>query len=140
MPAEIPHYQDDIYVDVDWNTATDVTVLLTGWDNPLRYTQVPSQWRALPHMGEDQPVVWVQNFGSGRSMTVGLGHGVVALSRPLLKAILLRGAEWAATGSVTIPFDAEIATPMEGGDWWPTILEPQVRAMFEKWVADGEPA
>ena len=42
-PAEFPHYGDDLYVGLEWPEGVRKTVLLTGWDNPLRYTQVPSQ-------------------------------------------------------------------------------------------------
>ena len=34
----------------------------------------------------------------------------------------------------------DLGEPVEGGDWWPTTLEPMVRQMFDEWVAAGEPA
>jgi hypothetical protein len=116
------------------------TVLLTGWDNPLRYTQVPSQWRALPGMGEEHPIAWTVEHGAGRSVSIGIGHNVQAIGHPAFRALFPRSAEWAATGAVTIPTPDDLGSPVEGGDWWPTTLEPMVRSMFDEWVAAGEPA
>ncbi|WP_456286286.1 hypothetical protein M1D46_00820 [Microbacterium sp. JZ70] len=41
---------------------------------------------------------------------------------------------------MTIPTPEDLGEPVEGGDWWPTTLEPMVRRMFDEWVAAGEPA
>ncbi|HEY6744026.1 MAG TPA: ThuA domain-containing protein [Lapillicoccus sp.] len=139
-PAEFPHYEDDLYIGLRWPEGVEKTILLTGWDNPLRYTQVPSQWRALPGMGEEHPVAWAVEYGSGRSVSIGIGHGVNAIGHPAFRALFPRSAEWAATGEVTIPTPDDLGQPVEGGDWWPTTLEPMVRTMFDEWVAAGEPA
>ena len=37
MPEFVPHYDDDLYVNLQWAPDADVEVLVTGWDNPLRY-------------------------------------------------------------------------------------------------------
>jgi type 1 glutamine amidotransferase len=139
-PAAFPHYDDDLYVGLKWPEGVRKTILLTGWDNPLRYTQVPNQWRALPGMGEEHPVAWAVEHGAGRSVSIGIGHGVKAIGHPAFRALLPRSAEWAATGEVTIPTPEDLGQPVEGGDWWPTTLEPKVRSMFDEWVAAGEPA
>lgn len=39
--------------------------LLTGWDNPLRYMQVPSEWTALPGMGDEHALAWSSATPSG---------------------------------------------------------------------------
>jgi uncharacterized protein len=139
-PAAFPHYDDDLYVGLKWPEGVKKTILLTGWDNPLRYTQVPSQWRALPGMGEEHPVAWAVEYGDGRSVSIGIGHNVQAIGHPAFRALFPRSAEWAATGQVTIPTPGDLGESVEGGDWWPTTLEPMVRKMFEEWVAAGEPA
>ena len=41
---------------------------------------------------------------------------------------------------MTIPVPEDLGQPVEGGDWWPTTLEPMVREMFTEWVDAGEPA
>ena len=141
MPAEFPHYEDDLYVNLDWDPEAPVEVLLTGWDNPLRYTQVPSQFSALPGMGQDHPLAWTNRFGEGRIFGTGLGHGVVAASRPTFRGLFTRGTEWAATGAVTIALPEGFGEPVEGGDWWPTTLEPKARAAFDaRWAAPGAQA
>jgi len=139
-PAEFPHYNDDLYVGLKWPEGAKKTILLQGWDNPLRYTQVPSQWRSLPGMGEEHPVAWAVEYGEGRSVSIGIGHNVQAIGHPAFRALFPRSAEWAATGSVTIATPADLGEAVDGGDWWPTTLEPMVREMFNDWVAAGEPA
>jgi type 1 glutamine amidotransferase len=139
-PAEFPHYDDDLYVGLKWPEGVARTVLLTGWDNPLRYTQVRSQWRCMPGMGEEHPLAWTVEYGQGRSVSIGIGHSTRSISHPGFRALFPRSAEWAATGRVTLPFPEDLGKPVEGGDWWPTTLEPMVREMFEEWVEAGEPA
>jgi type 1 glutamine amidotransferase len=48
----------------------------------------------------------VNQFGRGRAYYTALGHEIAAMQNPSFRAALLRGAEWAATGSVTLPADA----------------------------------
>ena len=136
-PASFPHYQDDLYVEMVRHPEAEIEVLLTAWDNPLRYTQVPSQWDALPGMGTEQPAAWVARYGEGRVLGTSLGHGVEAIGHPGFRALLTRGAEWAATGEVTLPIPAGLGEPVEGGDWWPTVLEPMVRTRYDEWLANG---
>ena len=57
----------------------------------------------LPGMGEHQPVVWINEWGAGRSFTCTLGHDLDTFRRMPFLPLLVRGTEWAATGSVTIP-------------------------------------
>jgi type 1 glutamine amidotransferase len=132
MPLQFPHYDDDLYVNLKWQPEGTYRVLATGWDNPLRYTQVPSQFHALPGMGEDHPVAWTVQYGAGRVFATCIGHAPKSIGHPGFRALFTRGAEWAATGDVTIPLPEGLGQPVEGGDWWPTVLEPQVRARFRR--------
>jgi uncharacterized protein len=132
MPPSFPHYDDDLYVNLQWAPGANVDVLVTGWDNPLRYTPVPEQWDALPGMGAEHAVVWTNRYGNGRVFSTGLGHGPEAISHPSFRGLFTRGAEWAATGTVTLDLPAEFGEPIPGGDWWPTTLEPMVRTMFDE--------
>ena len=50
--------------------------------------------------GKDEPIVWTASFGWGRTLHMTLGHDLSAMSQPGFQAIITRGAEWAATGSV----------------------------------------
>ncbi len=64
--------------------------------------------------GRYEPIVFVRDYGKGRSFTILLGHGPRALTNPAFKGFLCRGAEWAATGSVTLPLPERI--PHNGAD------------------------
>jgi hypothetical protein len=132
MPEYLPHYDDDLYVNLQWAPDADVEVLVTGWDNPLRYTQVAEEWDALPGMGAEHALAWTNRYGQGRVFATGLGHGPEAISHPSFRGLFARGAEWAATGSVSLALPEGFGEPVPGGDWWPTTLEPMVRQMFEQ--------
>jgi type 1 glutamine amidotransferase len=62
----------------------------------------------VSHQGE--PMDWVRNYGRGRVYTTMLGHTWKGEPNPNLddvyfQALLARGAEWAATGKVTLAAD-----------------------------------
>lgn len=50
--------------------------------------------------GETEPFVFATGLGRGRCFNLVLGHDVEALSNSTCRALILRGAEWAATGQV----------------------------------------
>jgi hypothetical protein len=75
-------------------------VLATAWSDP-----------ATGGTGKDEPILWVNTFGKGRAYFTALGHEVAAMQNEGFKAALVRGAEWAATGSVTLPADAGKTKP-----------------------------
>ena len=53
--------------------------------------------------GENEPILMVIDYGAGRVFHTTLGHDVTAMSGLGFQETLLRGMEWAATGSVTFP-------------------------------------
>jgi hypothetical protein len=53
--------------------------------------------------GSWQPVAAVNAFGKGRNFILLLGHDVAALENPGCRDLLVRGTEWAAAGSITVP-------------------------------------
>ena len=65
---------------------------------------VGSLSRALA-IGDDQPIAFTLEFGSGRGFTLLLGHSAAFMDTPGFQSLLLRGTEWAATGKVTLPAD-----------------------------------
>jgi HEAT repeat protein len=65
---------------------------------------VGSLARALA-IGDDQPLAFTLEFGSGRGFALLLGHSAAFMATPGFQSLLLRGAEWAATGNVTLPAD-----------------------------------
>jgi len=72
-------------------------VLATAWSDP-----------ATGGTGRDEPMLWVDSFGRGRAYFTALGHEVAAMQNAGFEAAFLRGAEWAATGAVTLPPDAGV--------------------------------
>ncbi len=48
-----------------------------------------------------EPLVFTLNYGKGRVFHHTFGHDVKALETPAVRQLIVRGAEWAATGKVT---------------------------------------
>ena len=53
--------------------------------------------------GKDEPILVTVNYGAGRVFYTALGHEVPAMQEAGFAITLVRGAEWAATGEVTLP-------------------------------------
>ncbi len=47
-------------------------------------------------------MLWTVNYGKGRVFVAVMGHDAEATKNPEFTITLARGAEWAATGKVTI--------------------------------------
>ncbi|MCX7886946.1 MAG: ThuA domain-containing protein [Verrucomicrobiae bacterium] len=48
-----------------------------------------------------EPLVFILNYGKGRVFHHTFGHDAKALETPTVRTLIVRGTEWAATGSVT---------------------------------------
>jgi type 1 glutamine amidotransferase len=66
--------------------------------------------------GQWEPTALAGRFGEGRSFTLLLGHDAAAMDNPGFQALLRRGVEWAATGSV-----APDAPPERDGWRWEIV-------------------
>jgi type 1 glutamine amidotransferase len=65
--------------------------------------------------GKFEPVLVWTKVGKGRGVNLVLGHDAPALQNVGVRTLLLRSAEWAATGEVTIPIpDAWPTNPPDG--------------------------
>jgi len=53
--------------------------------------------------GKEEPILVTTNFGKGRVFYTALGHEVPGMQEPGFAITFVRGAEWAATGEVTLP-------------------------------------
>jgi hypothetical protein len=78
-------------------------VLATAWSDPK-----------TGGTGGDEPMLWTREHGRGRVYFTALGHEVAAMENASFRSALLRGAEWAASGAVTLPPDAGKPRPPEG--------------------------
>ena len=65
--------------------------------------------QAKPGPGINEPILWTTQFGMGRVFVTALGHDPDDTENPAFKITFLRGAEWAASGKVTIPVPPELA-------------------------------
>ena len=59
-------------------------------------------------MDADHPQVWTVEFGRGRVFCISLGHGPDTLQYDGVRGLIARGAEWAASGAVTIPVESGV--------------------------------
>ncbi|MBL8232480.1 MAG: ThuA domain-containing protein [Bryobacterales bacterium] len=96
--------------------------------------------------GKEEPIIWVTEYGSGRSFHLTLGHDVSAMRAPGFVTALARGAEWAASGKVEGPrvssakpirvqlttgghdYEASFYEAFEGDDGLKTIINPHPKA------------
>jgi hypothetical protein len=104
---------DDILTGVE--ILDGAQVLLTTFDDLESYENAPV-WpmshypvaipeegiAALPGMNTDQPIAWINEYGSGRSFTITIGHDIDTFRRIEFIRMFPRGVEWAATGEVSL--------------------------------------
>jgi len=104
--------QEDLFILAHWDEAAQVDVLATVYDDIQAYDKIPLHMQKeyagkdlsqLHGIGTDVPVAWTNTYGKGRVFTVTIGHGPETIHRPGFVGLLCRGAEWAATGEVTLP-------------------------------------
>lgn len=58
--------------------------------------------------GNDEPLLWTVNYGTGRVFHTALGHDLAAMQSPGFIASYARGVEWAARGTVTLPVSIDL--------------------------------
>jgi hypothetical protein len=98
--------KDELYANLKWQPAGTYHVLATAYDDHSLYKD-PKQ--PTPGPGIDQPMLWTTEYGKGRVFVTALGHDVPAVGTPVFVTTFVRGAEWAATGAVTIAPPPELA-------------------------------
>ena len=80
-------------------------------------------WRQLPVQApvetlassDTGPLLMAASLGRGRIFASALGHDLAAMQEKVFLTTFLRGAEWAATGSVTLPVEIGIPGPATNG-------------------------
>ncbi len=97
---------DELYSNLKWQPPETFHVLATAWDDHALYVNAR---QPIPGPGKDEPMLWTLNYGQGRIFVTALGHDAAAMKSAGFIVTLQRGAEWAATGKVTIPVPPELA-------------------------------
>jgi uncharacterized protein len=101
LPAQWMHVSDELY-DRLRGPAKNVTVLASAMTD----TQTNGS-------GEEEPVLMAVTYGKGRVFHSTMGHGISQLKCVGFIVTLQRGAEWAATGTVTQSIPADFPTATE---------------------------
>lgn len=107
LKLKLPQPKDELYANLRWQPANTFHVLATAWDDHALYGGKARQ--PIPGPGLDQPMLWVLDYGKGRVFGDALGHDGPAVSTPAFIVTYTRGAEWAATGNVTLPIPPALA-------------------------------
>ncbi|MDG3004938.1 ThuA domain-containing protein [Paludisphaera mucosa] len=102
LPHEWTHATDELYHG-QRGPAKDMEVLASAYSD-----------KAKGGTGTNEPMLWTVPFGKGRVVTNVMGHtagdDLVAIESPDFRALIVRSAEWAATGAVTLPPPADFPT------------------------------
>jgi uncharacterized protein len=99
--------KDELYANLAWQPAGAYHVLATAWDEHKLYGGKARQ--PIPGDGIHQPMLWTVKYGNGRVFATALGHDAPAVQTPGFLVTFTRGAEWAATGAVTLAIPPEMA-------------------------------
>jgi len=104
--------QDDFFAGVVWHPDAKVEPLATFFDDLEGYRNMPKHIafmippegpEKMKGVNEDWPIAWTNRYGDGRVFVITIGHGIDTIRRPGFVGLCCRGAEWAATGEVTLP-------------------------------------
>jgi type 1 glutamine amidotransferase len=106
MAASFTESNDELYAKLQWQPEGAYHVLATAWADHARYTAGEKQ--PIPGARLDQPMLWTVNFGKGRVFATALGHDPDAMKSAGFAATPTRGAEWTATGDVSMPLTFQL--------------------------------
>jgi type 1 glutamine amidotransferase len=106
LRKSFPQPKDELYANLKWQPASTYHVLATAYDDHALYQGKARQ--PVPGPGINQPMLWTLQYGQGRVFATMLGHDAPAVNTSAFATTFTRGAEWAATGNVTLPIPAEM--------------------------------
>jgi uncharacterized protein len=107
LKKSFPQPDDELYANLRWQPEGTYHVLATAWDDHKLYAGKARQ--PIPGDGLDHAMLWTVPYGQGRIFVTALGHDAPTLRTPAFGVTYTRGAEWAATGKVTLPIPPEMA-------------------------------
>lgn len=108
-------FTEDMYTNMVFAPDAKIHVLATAYDDAAAYVPeragpkypvaayTPDKLATMKGINASHPQIWVQDYGKGRVFSMTLGHGPDTMMYDGVKTLMARGAEWAATGKVTIP-------------------------------------
>jgi type 1 glutamine amidotransferase len=96
LPEQFMHCADELYDSLQ-GPAENVSVKATAFSD-----------KESKGTDRDEPMLMTIDYGTGRIFHTTLGHDVPKLRSVSFQITFLRGAEWAATGKVTIPVPADM--------------------------------
>lgn len=102
-----PVAKDELYANLRWQAEGSYHVLATAYDDHALYAGKARQ--PIPGAGIHQPILWTTDYGKGRVFITTLGHGPEEVQGLGFMVTFARGAEWAASGKVTLPIPPEMA-------------------------------
>jgi len=100
-----------LFANLRWQPEGPYHVLATAFDDHALYNGRSAQ--PIPGPSIHQPILWTTEYGKGRVFITALGHGPEQVHDPGFMVTFARGAEWAATGQVTLPIPPEMAAKAE---------------------------
>ena len=98
MPGEWMHTKDELY-DLLRGPAENINVLATAYSD-----------KAKGGTGRHEPMIFTVDYGKGRVFHTPMGHAEYSQLCVGFITTLQRGAEWAATGKVTVPIPSDFPT------------------------------
>ena len=122
IPLRWLHAQDELY-DRMRGPFSQATILATAYSDSSQNAQL---WEPkLPGSGQHVPVALTVRYGQGRIFHTTMGHFDYSMECVGFITLLQRGAEWAATGmvSVPVPEDFPTAEHTQSRTWSPKAKE-----------------
>lgn len=104
--------KDELYANLRWQPDGTYHLLATAYDDHALYGGKARQ--PIPGPGIHQPILWTTEYGKGRIFNTALGHDGDNVRQFPFGVTFARGAEWAATGKVTLPIPPEMAAGATG--------------------------
>ena len=116
LPLEWLHTKDELY-DRLRGPAINMTVLATAFSDKEK--NGPPWNEKVDGTGRHEPMLFTVDYGKGRVFHTTLGHMDYSMECVGFITTLQRGAEWAATGSVSqsIPEDFPSAEKTSSRSW-----------------------